>query len=337
MRHVPLLCALSALTAFAGVAPAMADAQVVEACDMLAGDPEDSALPAGMTGVAIDAIDAARAIPICHMAVDTQPDAARLSYALGRSYLAIGAPSAAIAPLEQAAAAGHGAAMFWLAQSLAEFGQGQDPLVAELIAASAATGYPPAKAAMTATVAAPVGSGLDFGRFEKPELIRGLVEQDVNALLAFRGGLPSEASGIPQGLAIYLGAFDAEMGSYWRCPTLLPAGLSQAFMLGSANNLAQRGAIGDIVMDYFGRAAGAWEAVKEVHTIPDSQLKLEDLLRPTEELIAGFGDIEPTEGKLREQGMRDARLVHEMTACQGPDAEALSTGARALMSRVEAM
>ncbi|WP_172295321.1 lipopolysaccharide assembly protein LapB [Pseudoruegeria sp. HB172150] len=69
---------------------------LIAACDRMAGDPEDSALSDGATGIAVGEIDPDAALWTCARARAAAPDLARLSYNIGRISEAQDQPDAAL-------------------------------------------------------------------------------------------------------------------------------------------------------------------------------------------------------------------------------------------------
>ena len=73
----------------------VADIQVrPHECDVLAADPDDESAPTA--GVALERIDADRAVAACRAAVDSHPEVARFHYQLGRALTAAGDDAAAM-------------------------------------------------------------------------------------------------------------------------------------------------------------------------------------------------------------------------------------------------
>jgi TPR repeat protein len=75
-------------------------------CDTLAASPADTTRPAGIDGVSLGSVDAAKAIPACLAAVTEAPKEARLHLQLGRAYEADKADDKAALAYQKAAELG---------------------------------------------------------------------------------------------------------------------------------------------------------------------------------------------------------------------------------------
>ena len=68
-------------------------------------------------------------------------------------------------------------------------------------------------------------TAVDYSLFERPDLIRAIVEGDIGRLLALKAGFLVEDAGVPKGLSVYLSAFNQEFDQAYMCPGALPIGL----------------------------------------------------------------------------------------------------------------
>lgn len=83
-------------------------------CDRSAAFPSDPTLPQGVTGVAFNQIDAAKAVPACREALRVHPNDPRIAFQLGRALDKMGGSNADLEAVKQyrfAADAGHAGAM----------------------------------------------------------------------------------------------------------------------------------------------------------------------------------------------------------------------------------
>ena len=83
-------------------------------CDRSAAFPSDPTLPHGITGVAFNQIDAAKAVPACREALRVHPNDPRVAFQLGRALDKMGGSNADLEAVKQyrfAADAGHAGAM----------------------------------------------------------------------------------------------------------------------------------------------------------------------------------------------------------------------------------
>jgi hypothetical protein len=161
---------------------------------------------------------------------------------------------------------------------------------------------------------------LSFADFERPELLRQLFAQDVNALMRFRAGLLPEDHGIPQGLFIYLSSFSATLSQIGECVTLMPAGLEAELRRVQQMASLQTGRSMGMAADVLGRMAQGFQG-------QDPRAPL-DWSRP----MAPIVENETLRARLESEGRRDAGLFFRQTNCDGPAARALADGARALMN-----
>src|SRR5262245_7419361 len=111
-------------------------------CDRLAASPQDSSRPPGIIGVAIDAIDEAKAVPACRQALAAHPGDPRLSMELARALEKSGGSEKEIAQLYKAADQGGNLAATTHLAGLYEEGRGveADPAIAQSLYLKAAQG-----------------------------------------------------------------------------------------------------------------------------------------------------------------------------------------------------
>src|SRR5262245_47350656 len=110
--------------------------------DRLAASPQDPGRPAGIAGVASDAIDEEKAIPACRQALEANPGDPRISMELARALEKSGGSDKEIAQLYRAAHEGGNLAATTLLAGLYEEGRGvdADPAMAHSLYLTAATG-----------------------------------------------------------------------------------------------------------------------------------------------------------------------------------------------------
>lgn len=89
---------------------------LVVACDAVAADPDDATRPEGVAGVALTALDVARAVEACGRAHDRFAEHPRTAYNYGRAEMAQGGFDPAISAFAVAADAGHPLAALTLAE-----------------------------------------------------------------------------------------------------------------------------------------------------------------------------------------------------------------------------
>ncbi len=99
------------------------DAYYVGECDRLAADPGDASRPSSVVGVQYGSLDARHAVIVCHQAILSRPDVARLKYQLCRCLVKLGdtgrAAEACSAAVHLAEANGNNAAQLYSATSQA--------------------------------------------------------------------------------------------------------------------------------------------------------------------------------------------------------------------------
>lgn len=180
-----------------------------------------------------------------------------------------------------------------------------------------------AAAAPAAAQAPAPAMAFRYDVFEQPRLIRSLIAQDIVALMSFRVGLVVENHGMPQGLALYLKAFNAEISQFFVCPVLMPAGLEAEmgrFIAGrTLDPAAQLGVAVEALRIFLGRRQGGNASF-------DPRAGMAAVL-----------DGQTATDRITSQGQRDARLFATQTGCNGPEADALSDGVRALMRHLGAV
>jgi uncharacterized protein len=111
-------------------------------CDRLAASPQDPSRPAGISGVASEAIDEQKAIPACRQALEAHPGDPRISMELARALEKSGGSDKEIAQLYRAAHDGGNLAATTLLAGLYEEGRGveADPAMAQSLYLKAAQG-----------------------------------------------------------------------------------------------------------------------------------------------------------------------------------------------------
>ena len=233
-----MLCMPRLMTGLAGGAcciwllgagfPAAAATAEAQRCHELAADPDDPMKDAAVAGVMTGDLPP-ESIEACREAVSRAPDDPVLNYQLGRALLEFGHIDEAQAPLARAANAGEPGALYLYGLLLMEYGGGAVEDVVDALSRSQAEGYEPAALALEDFAAdelqeEPQDQPPDYSAFERPDIIRALVEGDMSFLTNVQVGVLLESIGGPMGFLKYFEGMQGALASPIVCPTLLPAG-----------------------------------------------------------------------------------------------------------------
>jgi hypothetical protein len=295
----------------------------VEACDLLAADPEDPARTA--QGVPAQAVDLQAAYDACTVALEQEPDNPRLAFQLGRVLLLADYPEEAAGRLVAAADAGHAAAVGHVAGLIAggEAGYEADPATAAgLHQMAAVAGYGPSMAAYQALTGAPVDMAAaragaptaeDFDRFNQPKIIKALYDGDFGVLNEFQSGLVAEQNGVPLSLVTYFTAFADQANTPYEgigCPGLLKAGIGARLSQRAATAAMNPEAVMGSLEQMFMMMAGSMGA-RGGDPFTDGMRAAQDMMQP---MIEGETRI----GVLKEAGQKDALILAQKYGCDHP-------------------
>jgi hypothetical protein len=161
-------------------------------------------------------------------------------------------------------------------------------------------------------------TAVDYSLFERPDLIRAIVEGDIGRLLAFKAGFLVEEVGVPKGLSVYLSAFNQEFDQAYMCPGALPIGLD----LQIEGRMAQQATNPAVWDQMLQQMVEAWRRQ------PDPSKWGENLRQP---VIAGAQTLET----LRRMGQRDARILFR-TGCESQTVAVLANGMKTIIAQLKA-